>query len=160
MALNQNKRHILLDKYKPAVVGEFLVWHDIVLWYLGCMVRVVSLPVTTLSYRKIKWNFNVVIFTECDLIHVVNNGLLNKLKCDKRSRINSSFGIYLADSCVLCEIRFYSIPSHHDRRSDFNSNNKYVNILIFFINTLIKESLIKRRSLSGFKTWTMSTSPK
>ena len=39
--------------------------------------RVVSLPVTSLSCHKIKSNLDAVIVTEFDLIHVVNNGLLN-----------------------------------------------------------------------------------
>ena len=29
----------------------------------------------------------MVIVTECDLIHMVNSGLLNKLSCNKRSWI-------------------------------------------------------------------------
>ena len=52
-----------------------------------CTSRVVSLPVTSLSCHKIKSNLDAVIVTEFDLIHIVNNGLLNSLSCNKRSRI-------------------------------------------------------------------------
>ena len=43
----------------------------------ACMRRVVSLPVTILSCGKIKYNLDLLIVTKYDLIHVVNNGLLN-----------------------------------------------------------------------------------